>query len=170
MTEVCFSTTCSSRSFGMTISVSTFSLQLRDPGLRLLGALAALEGERARDDADGEGAQLAGDLGDDRRAAGAGAAALAGRDEDHVRALQRLLDLVPALERGRLGRPPGSRRRRGRASRCAPMWSFRSASHMSSACASVFTATNSTPLEAGVDHPVDRVRAAAADADDLDHR
>ena len=49
-----------------------------------------------------------------------------------------------------------------------PMWIFTSASHMSSACASVLTAMNSTPLQPGVDHPVDGVRAAAADADDLD--
>ena len=34
------------------------------------------------------------------RAAGAGAAAFAGGDEDHVRALQRFLQLVAALARG----------------------------------------------------------------------
>ena len=43
-----------------------------------------------------------------------------------------------------------------------------SASQAWSACASVLTATNSTP-EAGVDHPADGVGAAAADSDDLDH-
>ncbi len=51
-----------------------------------------------------------------------------------------------------------------------PMWIFTSASHISSACASVLTAMNSTPAQAGVDHAVDGVRAAAADADDLDDR
>ena len=51
----------------------------------------------------------------------------------------------------------------------APMWIFTSASLISSACASVLTAMNSTPVRPGVDHPVDGVRAAAADADDLDH-
>ena len=38
-----------------------------------------------------------GDLGDDRRAAGAGAAALARGDEDHVGALEHLFDLVAVL-------------------------------------------------------------------------
>ena len=49
-----------------------------------------------------------------------------------------------------------------------PMSSLMSASLISSACASVFTAMNSTPLQARVDHPVDGVDAGAADADDLD--
>ena len=40
------------------------------------------------------GAQLAGDPGDDGGGARAGAAALAGGDEDHVRALQGLADVV----------------------------------------------------------------------------
>ena len=74
--------------------------QRLDPCLGLLGAQLALERERPRDDADGERAELAADLGDDRRAARAGAAALAGGDEDHVRALERLLQLVAALLRG----------------------------------------------------------------------
>src|SRR2546421_111335 len=56
-----------------------------------------LEGEGPGDDADGEGAEGLGDLGDHGRTAGAGAAALAGRDEDHVGALQDLLDLVTVL-------------------------------------------------------------------------
>jgi hypothetical protein len=51
-----------------------------------------------------------------------------------------------------------------------PIGIFTSASTISSACASVFTAMNSQPAEAGVDHPVDGVRAATADADDLDQR
>ena len=42
------------------------------------------------------------ELRDDRRAARAGAAALAGGDEDHVRALERLLQLVAALRGGGL--------------------------------------------------------------------
>lgn len=49
--------------------------QLRDAVLGLVGATTALEGERPGDDADGQGAQGACDVGDDRCAAGAGAAA-----------------------------------------------------------------------------------------------
>ena len=99
----------------------------RDAELGLLGALAALERERPCHDTDGQRAELARDLGDDRRAAGAGAAALAGGHEDHVRALERLLQFVAALLRGRLptaGSAPAPRPRVA----FAPMWSFTSAS------------------------------------------
>ena len=80
----------------------------------LARAALALERERARDDADGERAELLGELGDDRRGAGAGAAALAGGDEDHVRALERLAQLVAALLGGLVADRRGWRRRRGR--------------------------------------------------------
>jgi hypothetical protein len=108
-------------------------------------AAAALEGERARDDADGQRAELAGDLGDDRRAAGAGAAALAGGDEDHVGALEDLLDLVAVVLGGRRPTSGSAPAPRPRVS-SRPMSSLTSASLMSSACASVLIAMNSTPL------------------------
>ena len=73
-----------------------------DPLLGLVGAQLALEPERTRHDADGERADLAADLGDDGRSAGSGAAALARGDEDHVRALERFLELVATLLRGGL--------------------------------------------------------------------
>ena len=93
--EVRRSTIASSFSLGITISVSTCSRRRWTPSAACLERCDALELERARDDADGQRADLLlGDLGDDRRGAGAGAAALAGGDEDHVRALERLLDLV----------------------------------------------------------------------------
>ncbi len=70
------------------------------PSTRLTPALGALEVERARDDADGQRADLVlGDLGDHGRGSGAGAAALARGDEHHVGALQRLLDVVARLGR-----------------------------------------------------------------------
>ena len=74
--------------------VSTSSRSSVDARLGLAGPTAALEGERPGDDADGQRAERAGDAGDDRRATGAGAAALAGRHEDHVGALEDLLDLL----------------------------------------------------------------------------
>src|SRR6185312_4756183 len=74
--------------------------QFLDPLERLLHASFALELELFGDRADGKRADLLlGDLGDDRGRAGAGAASLARGDEDHVGALQRLLDLVPGLGR-----------------------------------------------------------------------
>src|SRR5207342_3406425 len=65
--------------------------EVLDSDLRLLGPTTPLEAERAGDDADGQRLQLTAELGDDRRSAGAGASALAGGDEDHVGALERLL-------------------------------------------------------------------------------
>ena len=73
----------------------------READLGAARALAAFEEERLGDDADGEGAFFARDLRDDRRGAGAGAAAHAGGDEDHVGAADELLDALHVLE-GRL--------------------------------------------------------------------
>ena len=141
--------------------------EVLDPELGLLRALAALEDERLRDDADRERAELAGELGDDRRAAGAGAAALAGGDEDHVGALQRLLQLVAALLRGGLadGRV-GAGAEAARRLRADVDLHVGVAHHQR-----LRVGVDGDELdagEAGVDHPVDGVRAAAADADDLD--
>ena len=55
------------------------------------------EGERPGDDADRQRTEGPGDAGDDGGAAGPGAAALAGGDEDHVGALEDLLDLLPVV-------------------------------------------------------------------------
>ena len=69
---------------------------------RLAPALCALELERTRDDADGQRADLVlRNLRDHRRRARAGAAALARGHEHHVRALQRLLDVIARLGRRR---------------------------------------------------------------------
>src|SRR4029077_9768617 len=68
-----------------------------DPGLGLHHAALALEAERPGHYADGERAEGPRDVRDDRRATGAGATALAGRDEDHVGALEHLLDLLAVI-------------------------------------------------------------------------
>ena len=77
--------------------VSTLSRSACDALLGLHRAAAALEAEGPGHDADRERTEARGDLGDDRRAAGAGATALAGGDEHHVGALEDLLDLVAVL-------------------------------------------------------------------------
>ena len=74
-------------------------LQVGEPLLGVLAPLVPLEEERARHDADGEGAGRLGDVGDHRGAARAGAAAHPGGDEDHVGAFQRRGDLLPVLQR-----------------------------------------------------------------------
>ena len=81
----------------MTMRVSTFSRRRWMPCVGLVGAAPTLEGERPGDHADGERAEALRGLGDDRCRAGAGAAAFAGGDEDHVGALQHLFDLLEVL-------------------------------------------------------------------------
>jgi len=90
-----------------------------------------------------------------------GASALAGGDEDHVSALERLFDLAAVLLGGlaaHLGSLPAPRPRVS----WRPMSSFRSASLISSAWASVFAAMTrrcAVPL----DHPVHGVHTASTD-------
>ena len=113
--------------------------------------------------------ELAPQLGDDRRAAGARAAALAGGDEDHVGALERLLQLVPALLRGGQadGRVGAGAEAAGRLR--ADVDLHVGVAHQQRLRVGV-DGDELDPGETRVDHPVDGVRAAAADADDLDHR
>ena len=97
-----------------------------------------------------------------------GAAALAGGDEDHVGALQRLLQFVARLGRGfraDFGFAPAPSPRVA----FAPMWIFTSASHIEERLCVGVHGHELDAREAGVDHAVDGVRAAAADADDFDH-
>ena len=72
-------------------------LQLFDARIGRAAAARAFERERLGDDADGQDALVARGLGDDRRGAGAGAAAHAGGDEAHVRAVERALDFLERL-------------------------------------------------------------------------
>ena len=69
-------------------------LQLADALLGNAHAASAFELEGLGDHADGEDPLVAGGAGDDRRRARAGAAAHAGGDEHHVRAVQVIGDLV----------------------------------------------------------------------------
>ena len=104
-------TTARSRSLGTTIIVSTFFRISAMPVLRLLHPPPALEQERLGHDADRERADLPRHLRDDRRRAGAGAAAHAAGDEDHVGALHAPGHLVPVLLDGLaadLGPGPGA--------------------------------------------------------------
>ena len=95
------STIGSSCSFGITISVSTFSRSCWMPSRAWRARCVPSNANGRVTHADGQRADLVlGDLGDHGRGAGAGAAALAGGDEHHVGALQRLLDLVARLGRG----------------------------------------------------------------------
>jgi hypothetical protein len=74
--------------------------QLLQAALGLVLAALALEGERLGHHRDGQRAHLARQRSDDRGGARPGASAEAGGHEHHVRALQRLDDLVGILQRG----------------------------------------------------------------------
>ena len=138
------------------------------PSLGLARALGALEVERARDHADGERADLVlGDLGDHGRRAGAGAAALAGGDEHHVGALERLLDVVARLRRGGeadVGVGAGAEALGGLV---ADVQLDVGVAHRERLRVGV-GGDELDAAQARVDHAADRVGAAAADADDLD--
>ena len=89
--------TVSSRSLGMMMRVSTFSFRFWMP-------CSAWTDRRRPSKVNGRvttpmvsAPEALGDLGHHRRGPGAGAAALAGGDEDHVGALERLFDLRPVL-------------------------------------------------------------------------
>ena len=151
----------------MTISESTFLRQLLDAGLRDALPLA-FELERPRDDGDGQDAHALRDVGDDRRRAGARAAAHAGGDEQHVGAVDHLGDAVAVLHRGVAADLRPCARAETRASASMPSCSCVRAVERFSACASVFAQMNSTPDKPARDHVLDRVAAATADADDLD--
>src|SRR5258705_2731638 len=71
--------------------------EIRDPLLREESALRALEGEWLRDHSHGERADVLGDLGDDRSAAGPRSAAHTGGNEDHVGFLERLVELLAVV-------------------------------------------------------------------------
>ena len=164
------STIWSSFSLGTTISVST---SLAQPLDALLGGghpLLALELEGLGDGADGERADLLlGDLGDDRGGAGAGAASLAAGDEDHVSALQRLLDVV-----ARLGGGAGADL--GVGARAEALGQVVADADLDVGVAGLeglgvrVAGDELDAAQAGIDHAADGVGAAAAHAHDLDYR
>ena len=149
--------------------VSTFSFSFCDAGLGLHRTAATFEAERTRHDADRQRADLLGDLRDDRRATGAGAAALARGDEHHVGALQHLFDLLAVLFGGLatdLGIGAGAESARELA---ADVELHVGVGQQQRLRVGV-DRDELDALQPGVDHAVDRVAATAADADDLDHR
>ena len=161
------STTCSRRSFSMTISVSTLSRSDWIPCSAWSARSFPSKRERPRHDADRERAELAPDLRDDGCAARSGAAALAGRDEDHVRALERFLELVAALlGRGEPDPRVGAGAEAARRLR-ADVDLLVGLGHEERLRVRVH-GDELDARDSGLDHARDRVRAAAADADDLD--
>ena len=141
-------------------------LELRHAGVGRLQAARAFEVERLGDDADGEDAHLARHPRDHRRRARARAAAHAGGDEEHVRAVYRLADAVHCFFRRRLaGLGLGARTQPGRAE-LDQMVRGRAVE-----CLRVGVGADEIDaLHAFLNHVLDGIAAAAADADHLDLR
>ena len=168
-TEVLSFDTVSSRSFGMTIRVSTFSLSFWMP-------CSACTARRRPSKPNGRvttpmvsAPRLLATSATTGRAAGAGAAALARGDEHHVGALEHLFDLL-AVGLGRLAPDLGVAA--GAEPACqltADVELDVGVAHQQRLGVGV-DRDELDALQAGVDHAVDGVDAAAADADDLDHR
>ena len=123
--------------------------------------------EGPRHDADGERADLATDLRDDGCATRARASTLTGRDEDHVRALQRFLELVATLlGRGLTDPRVGACTEPPRGAR-ADVDLLVGLRHEKRLRVGVH-GDELDARDAGLDHSCHRIRAAAADSDDLD--
>ena len=152
----------------MTMIVSTRSASSADSLLGDVEAAPALERERPRDDADRECPDLVREIGDDRRGARARAATLAGGHEHHVCALQHFLQLVARLECSRVPDLRISAGAQTAGHLVADVDLHVRVAHQQRLRIGV-DADELDAGEARVDHPVDGVRAAATDADDLDH-
>src|SRR5205814_7125712 len=139
------------------------------PGLGVVGAQRSLEPERPGDDADGERPQLARHARDHGCAPGARAPAGTGRDEDHVRALQEPLDLVVGVQR----RLPSELRIGARAQPARDLAADVLRDVRARLLKRLEVGVDRDELDAGhagLDHPVDRVDAGAADAHHAQHR
>ena len=110
-----------------------------------------------------------GDLGDDRGGTGAGAAALAGGDEHHVGALEHLFDLVAVLLGGLLADLGVGAGAQAAGELAADVELDVGVAHQQRLGVGV-DGDELDALQPGVDHAVDGVDAATADADDLDDR
>ena len=108
-------TTSLRRSLGMVMSVSTLSRSSSADFSALRRRRAPSQRERLGHDADGQGAHVARDLGDDGCGPGAGPTTHAGGDEDEVGVTQRRRRSSRSPPPRRAGRCWGRRRRRGRA-------------------------------------------------------
>ena len=169
VTGVFLSTTWRSRSFSITISVSTRSRRFWIP-------TSACSARRRPSKPNGrvttptvECLELAAELGHDGSGAGSRAAALTGGDEDHVGALERLLQLVARLlRRGETDRRVGAGPEAARRFR-ADVDLDVGVRHQERLRVRV-DRDELDAAQARLDHAIDRVGPAATDADHLDHR
>ena len=142
-------------------------LQLINAQLSRLDAAAAFEGEGAGNDADGQGAHIAGHLRHDGRGARAGPAAHARGDEDHICAAQHLVELVSRF----LGRLLAGLRQAARAKAAGQLLANPHARRCAGKHQRLRVGIDGDELHAGqtfFDHPFDGVATAAAHAHHFD--
>ena len=145
------------------------ALHLLQPGLGDPHAPRALEVEGLGHDANRQQPRLAGGPGDDRRAAGAGAAAHAGGEEHQVEVLQGVQHLLQHLFR-RLAADLGLRAGAEAAGGVAAELDAGLARRMLERLGVGVGDDEADALEAGLDHVADRVAAGPADAEHRDAR
>ena len=133
-----------------------------------LHALAALHRERLGDDRDGQDAEFLGDLRNDRRRTRARAAAHAGRDEQHVRAFDRLVNAVAILH-GRLAADVGIGAGPEALGNIAADLQGRANARSLERLRIRVGTDEVNAFDARVYHVADRVTAAATDANDFDN-
>ena len=161
------SSTSSRRSFGHDDERVDAALQRVEPGLGGLRAALALEAERHRHDADGQRAELARGSGDDGRGAGAGAAALAGGHEHEIGSAQHLAQAVDRVLGG-LAAEIGVGSRAETARQLAADLQLDARIRHRELLRIGVDGHELDAVDVGVDHALERVEAAAADADDAD--
>ena len=145
------------------------ALQVLQTRFRHPHAPRALEGEGLGHDADGEQPRLAGGAGDHRGAAGAGAPAHAGGDEDQVEVLQGVEHLLQHFLRRLapdLGLGAGAEAAGGVAPELDAVLAGRGLERLGVGVGD----DEGDPLEAGLHHVADRVAAGPADAQHGDPR
>ncbi len=159
----------SSLSLGMTMRVSTSSRSAAMPFSAWVERRLPSKLNGPGHDADGQRAQRAGDARHDRGTAGAGAAALARGDEDHVGALEHLFDLVGVVLGGLTALVGVGAGAEAAGQVAADVELDVGVAHQQRLGVGVHR-DELDAAQTGLDHAVDGVDAAAADADDLDDR
>jgi len=144
-------------------------LHFADAAFGILHAARPFKTEGPRDDTDRQDTQFPGDLGDDRGPAGAGSAAHAGRDEQHVGTANQLGDFILRLVGGFLadfGIGAGPESAGDFLADLDPIAGIGPHQRL----VICVDRDEFDALHIAVDHAVNRVASAAADAYDLDGR
>ena len=161
--------TSSSRSFGNRDQRVDPLAELDDAFFGILGPLATLEAEGLGDHADGQRAQILGNLGDNRRRACARAAAHARGDKHHVRVADEIGQLLRALLGGFFTRV----RIAARAETARELFSDVQSRRCITPRQSLRVRIDRDELDATharLNHPIDRVAATTPDAQDNNAR